>query len=511
MGMLTTAMPLMLLTAPAFFGGVNVPVAYLLGALGVTPFLVVLAVLLSAMPRSGGDYVVVSRIVHPAVGFMSTTGSSTIYYCAWMAWNGWLLAQGLSFTGTILGKVLDSAWLGVFGSWAGTTDGILAITLLSIFLPAVLISFGMKFYAKVDYVLFAGLVVGSALLLGVLLIGNTSNFIQSFNDFMVPYLGPNAYETVIKTAKEAGYASNTTFSWGDTLVFAGWAIGAHIIWAWFSTPHVGEIRKAGNVGQTFGSFMIPMVAASIFMVAIIVAYFNTVGMEFAGAMGYLWITGNSLATSLPFPPYYIFLPTLMFGIIPIIVALVMFGYACQLIYFQATNIYNPVKYLFAQAFDGVLPRGVAYVNRRFHTPLVAIGIMVAGGIIWMAWSWYVPGVWTYVASVAAANLVQYCIILIAGILFPYRLKEVYKTSTWSKYNVGGVPVITILSIFGLVPLVFSIYTYLVVPELGAAVPASWATITGVFLACFLFYFISKWYRRRQGIDLELAFKEVPPA
>ena len=256
--------------------------------------------------------------------------------------------------------------------------------------------------------------------------------------------------------------------------------------------------------------MIPTIVACAFTVAIIVSYFSKVGLEFAGAIGYIWLTGNPLAANLPFSPYYIFLPTLMFGVIPIVVALLMFGYACQLIYFNATNIYNPVKYLFAQAFDGILPRGVSYVEKRFHTPLIAIGIMVAGGIIWMAWSWYFPEVWTYVASVAAANLLQYSIILVTGALFPFRLKEVYMTSPWSKYKIGSVPLITIVALIGLIPMLFSIYTYLVVPELGAAVPASWATIAGVFLACFLFYFISRWYRKQQGIDLDLAFKEVPP-
>jgi len=510
MGMLTTVMPLMLLIAPAFFSGANIPLAYLLGVLGVIPFLLVLSMLASAMPRSGGDYVIVSRIIHPAVGFMSTTGSCTIYYCCWMAWNGWLLAEGLSFTGTVLGKVLGSPLLSGFGAWAGTTGGIVAITLLSIFIPALLISFGMKVYARVDYVLFAGLVTGSAILLGLLIIGTQSDFVQAFNSFMLPYLGANAYNNVIEVAKQAGYTLNTNFSWWHTFVFMGWAIGAHIIWAWFSTPHVGEIKKARSLWQTFGSFALPMIGACTFMVAIIVSYFDTVGLEFAGAIGYLWVTGHPLASSLPFSPYYIFLPTLIFGVIPIVVALVGFAYVCQLVYFNATNILNPVKYLFAQAFDGILPRKVAYVYKRFHTPLVAIGIMVLGGIIWMAWSWYFPEVWDYVASVAAANLIQYCIILVAGILFPYRLKEVYKASTCSKYTIGKIPLITIISIVGLAPLMFSIYTYLVVPELGAAVPQSWATITIVFLACFIFYFVSKWFRKRQGIDLELAFKEIPP-
>lgn len=510
MGMLTTVMPAMIMTTTAFFTGANIPLAYIIGGLGLIPFFIVVAMLVSSMPRSGGDYVFTSRILHPAIGFMSTTGSCTVYYCCWAAWNGWLLAENFSAFFAILGTSLGLPLLISWSSWAATTNGIIAISLFSFLFPALLLCFGMKFYANVQKILFAGLVVGSAVLLGSLVIGSQTGYINAFNSFMSPNLGPNAYASVIETAREAGYVYTPSFNWWHTVVFTGWAIGAHLVWAWFATPLAGEIKKAGSLWRVAASMLLPMVLAGAFMVAIITFFFQTLGLEFIGSISYLFLNGHEMAANLPFSPYYVFLPSLLFSGSVLLIGLMMFAYSCQLIYFNATNILNPVKYLFAQSFDSILPRSIAYVHPRYHTPLVAIAIMVIGSSVWMAVSWIWPETWTYVASVAAANLIQYMIILITGIAFPLLLKDVYEASPCSRYSIGGVPLISILGVLGFPAILFSFYTYMAVPELGAAVPASWATVGTVFIACFIVYWLSKWTRKKQGIDLELAFKEIPP-
>ena len=57
--------------APAAFPGSNVMVAYILAAIVMFFFGWVYLSLTVAMPRSGGDYVWVSRMLHPSIGFVT--------------------------------------------------------------------------------------------------------------------------------------------------------------------------------------------------------------------------------------------------------------------------------------------------------------------------------------------------------------------------------------------------------------------------------------------------------
>lgn len=511
-GMLTTAMPFLLIVAPTFLSGANIPLAYLIAAILITPFLLTYSMLISSIPRSGGDYVFMSRILHPSIGFAIVTGSATVYFCCWMAWNGWLLATlGVSTPALIIGRALSSASLLSLASWAATTEGIFSLTLFSIFFPALLISFGMKIYARIQWILFIGLVLSSFTILGILVTTSPASFQSAFNNFFAQDLGNNAYQSIIQTAKSAGY-SLSTFNIGHTIVLMGAVLSGHLLWAWFSTPMAGEIKGASQFKQTAASMILPMLCSAAAMTAIIVAYYNTLTPEFLGSISFLFYNGDPAVANLPFEPYYITLPQIMVAGSSVIIAIIAFGYICQLVYFNATNILIPVKYLFAQAFDGILPRKVAYIQSKYHTPLVAIVIMIIGGTLWTAISWVQPTLWDYVTAVIVANTLQFAIGCIAGVLFPYRMKETFEASPIAKYKIGGIPAITITGLLSLIGLGYGLYVYLTFEPLGVAASgaAAYGTIAGIFIACFIVYYIAKAYWGTKKVDLGITFKEIPP-
>src|SRR3989442_11549697 len=59
------------LLIPAFYPGGNMILAFLICLIVVLPTSMVFAMFSAAMPRSGGDYVYVSRVLGPALGMMS--------------------------------------------------------------------------------------------------------------------------------------------------------------------------------------------------------------------------------------------------------------------------------------------------------------------------------------------------------------------------------------------------------------------------------------------------------
>lgn len=69
---------------------------------------------------------------------------------------------------------------------------------------------------------------------------------------------------------------------------------------------------------------------------------------------------------------------------------------------------------------------------------------------------------------------------------------------------------TLAGIVSFIVMLFLIWIPLAQPDIGMfTIPA----ITGIIVLYAIFivgYFVAKAYRKRQGIDISLAFKEIPP-
>ena len=76
-----------------------------------------------------------------------------------------------------------------------------------------------------------------------------------------------------------------------------------------------------------------------------------------------------------------------------------------------------------------------------------------------------------------------------------------------KYEIAGVPLITILGLCGGVLLLLMAYQYVVMELLNISWLLPLAFL--VFIVGIILYYIIKAIRSAQGIDITLAFKEIP--
>src|SRR3989442_1127706 len=109
-----------LLAVPFTFPGVSLPGGILLSFIPAALIATVYVFFSVAMPRSGGDYVFISRTLHPAIGF-----AANFSFAAWNAiWIGvysnWVATVGLSglFASLALTGGSDF-WNGLAGSVSG--------------------------------------------------------------------------------------------------------------------------------------------------------------------------------------------------------------------------------------------------------------------------------------------------------------------------------------------------------------------------------------------------------
>jgi len=71
--------------------------------------------------------------------------------------------------------------------------------------------------------------------------------------------------------------------------------------------------------------------------------------------------------------------------------------------------------------------------------------------------------------------------------------------------------VVLSGIGGVIFSLFIMYIYATVPAIGMANPASLGVVFAVYIITIVYYYAIKLYRKsRQGIDIDLAFREVPP-
>jgi amino acid transporter len=159
----------------AFPGASPFWVALIAAALCVFPTLLY-GLFMAAMPRSGGDYVFVSRTIHPWVGFAANF-NVTAWFLLVIAYFAYLLAPfGFSSAFTTIGVAAESE---TFTRWAvdvtskGWGFGIGAVTLV---LVAILMSVSLRLAMRIYKLLFAISLLGIAIAIILLLINGRSDF-----------------------------------------------------------------------------------------------------------------------------------------------------------------------------------------------------------------------------------------------------------------------------------------------------------------------------------------------
>jgi hypothetical protein len=104
------------------------------------------------------------------------------------------------------------------------------------------------------------------------------------------------------------------------------------------------------------------------------------------------------------------------------------------------------------------------------------------------------------------------VVAIAGILLPYRQKELWKSSPGSG-TIAGIPTITIVSIISIPLLLVMEWALWTDVNSGTSLkgqPAMLAFTLSVFVVGYPVYYIIRAIQRKRGINIDLAYKEIPP-
>ncbi len=125
-----------------FFAGGNILLGILIAIIGSIPVLLNYAFLTSSMPRSGGDYVYVSRLVSPSIGFAANFGLSMVQIVGTGAVAVFFSLTGVVPGFAVLAEITGVDWFNSAANWAAGKNGSFIIAVVVLSLLALLLARG---------------------------------------------------------------------------------------------------------------------------------------------------------------------------------------------------------------------------------------------------------------------------------------------------------------------------------------------------------------------------------
>jgi basic amino acid/polyamine antiporter, APA family len=497
---------------PAFYPGANIEGTFLAAFIVVIPTSLIYAMLAAAMPRSGGDYVYVSRILGPSWGMMSSL-NNTIW---WILYGGvpsaFFAYYGLTPLLRSLGVLTNDATLIRYGNDLSTPTGAFIVGTALIVVLVLIFAIGLNFYFKIQNALFLIAMLGILVTIGILAATTHADFVSAFNTYIGHITGkPDSYAAVTAAAAKGGF-STAPFSLYWTLIPITW-IYLELVFNQSSAYIGGEVKRPGRVQL----WSMPFAAIFSTGVAMIIAWLmaRTVGTSFLGAASY----NNGAAMGFGSAPVYTELVSYAARNV-VLGFIVTFSFLFWSYSWLPGQILNSSRNLLAYGIDGVMPAWLGKVNEKRHTPINALIVMGIGSI---------AALWLYTRPTGPFKtltgifgfILSFLMVSLAAMLFPYRQREVWEASPVN-WKWGKFPVITVLGALSFAACGFMAWDYLNDPLSGISViPKHTGGLFGhqafamfilniiIWVAGWVVYQVAKVVRRSQGVDLDATYRELP--
>ena len=510
--------------------------AFLIGGIIIILSVLSFAILIAAMPRSGGGYVVISRLVSPLWAFVGS----------------WFEFLSISWSFGIIAVAVFEGIYFIFGPLVGVTAaGVNDVFLFGggLFLVILFTLIGALGVRMTGYMLQVMFWIPAILTFYVLYLLATSmtnptalaNGLATFGAAQgVPGLTADMY--VQGALKQGMDAANVGSYWSAVSTAMIGAYFAYIGYA-ASTFVAGEVKEA-NKSLPKVLLLSSVVIMLTYMVVSSLGAFATAALGRTVVNGNTWTffeaysylsygAGNLGAAGVPAVKAWTTTIAALTGI-----GLNLGTLNWLLFIFGILWVANDIppfiltasRILFAMAFDRVLPGSLANVNERFHSPVNAtiitgvfalLGCFSESGVASNGGSWSPGGTvggllngifGVGVASTDLFDAVFFTLFALALVLLPYRRPQIYEASPikW-----GGKTGVAFIGVLGVVANLVLDWMILTAPQdsynILAPTSDNWFAIGFTVLLGVVGVVMYLYYKYgHKDVDYSTIFTEIPP-
>jgi basic amino acid/polyamine antiporter, APA family len=451
------------------------------------------------MPRSGGDYVFLSRTLNPTIAFVGNL-TYIIFLLLFVAVNASLLVS-VGFT-TLLGYLgviyNSSSLLSTAASLSNPTTAFIVAFVL-ILLGGLVTIRSLKTYLRVQNIAFVIMIVGALAMLFALLFTSHSAFVSSFNSFASSFTGQssNYYNNMTQTATTLGWTPPSTSSLFSTFLLFPVLGSVSFTYVTFVGGEVKNAKKATLIAILGSNAIIfGLIAATLFLL------YNVAGFNFLSAINYLLFNSPG-KIPLPALPYAGLLISIVAN--PIVGIIITSVTIVQLFIYMPAVFITASRSLFAYSFDKLAPSWFGKVSERTNSPTNAILASVAVALVlFVAISIPLSAPYIFLLTTVPAwwwSIFPGVLIGFAAILLPKLHPNFHSLSP-----IKGLK-LQLIGLVGIAFMLLLVYLELTNAVFGANRPFAIELVIGIAVAVVAIYVVR---RIQVGKTLDLVFKEIPP-
>jgi amino acid transporter len=537
---------LVLASAPTFLGGLYPQASvYVVLTLGVVLALfngLTYGLFAAAMPRSGGDYVYITRALSPSLGFAANWGFSWSQFLGLGVYTAGCVTDALVPGLTTLGSVTGSRSLVEAGSglnrevWVWGTGTVLLLVVLLISVA------GMGVLKRFLNVFFVVALAGTLCMLGVLWGASREDFVREFDRFMAANANlPDAYQAVIRMGEAKGLQTGQPTDFLSAVLAL--PVGYWVFIGFTYSVYVGGEVKEPQKSQT-RAILAALLTGYVLYMVIMGRYYAVVGRDFNNAVALIKDDPNSplgAGTSMNFMAGLLTKNVLLNALI----SLSTFLWYFLLLFVMAALC---VRNLSAWSIDHLMPAGLGrpwkgtWVRIPDWIPIggkfdyganekegdkvpppdvkhvwVGQGVFVAAtvSVVVLAEAFLALHAFFKLAFINYIALFSVCFLItgVAAVAFPYRRPAFFAAAPGLvRRRVAGVPLIVIAGVGNIVLFAIVLYSSLTNPGVsgvqGALPTVLLVVIYGSGFA--IFYLANALGRRAGRPDLRELYGQIPP-
>jgi len=480
-------------------------------------FPIVWGVLGGSMPRSGGEYIYNSRIIHPIVGIGESFGNAFV----WLMWiyvlAPWTADPGFVMMSEFLGWnwLYDSAKETFFGGMSYANGAFIIATVTNV-IAFLFVVFGIKWFARIQKVVMFFGIGGCAVLLVALSLYDKNEFINGWNAIAAQY-GSLDYDSFLKAVEaSAGGAMPTTWNWTDTLgtmVAGSWLFA----YSYCITFIAGEVKRPDKAIILANLFAILVPAA--FMIWAAIALYHMVPFNFFSATQYAdnaGVTDVVKGYTVPWSPNFVGLLA-MVNQNKVVLFIAVLSFLAFDLWWVALSYLAFPRIIFAWGMDRMGPKWFTDINPRFASPVKNHVLCFVLGEALIAIYVYLKPEKMQGLSVTALEIFSvFGITAVSALIFPYvkRARGIWESSPYREWKIAGIPVVSIGAAVDLVYLGILAYFFFFLPDPAKRLEG-FTTDTAVLIAVtwvagLLWYFFWSWRSKQVGVDVSMTYGELPP-
>lgn len=492
---------------------------YLVGSWAVIviyPSVLIYVLLAIAMPRSGGEYLYVSRSLGPGWGLFTSWQMTINSYI----WPGLLTQFGIYYgvppllmaVGNAVGNpALKQLAIAISDPSNPAYIWMFIMGLIFLVFSNLVHYLGVQWVARVSVVAFFVIILEFIVWTVIFGTSNPAHFIANVEG----NLGISFQKDVVDVATATpGFLGGTVLSMS---IFAGAIyVSQNTLASTFPANFCGEIKSVAK-SQTLAQVVSIALYAILYTYAAGLVYY-AIGLQNYQAIAQLTTIGGGA-------PYYARASEL-FGTFPSFLLLAMFATDNPYLPIISSALYiiamfcsvallpmGASRNVFAYSIDGLFPGFLSKVDRR-GSPWILCLISAIMGFFTLYLALYT----LYLQMIAYSTAIWFLgwmVLGIGAIAFPYAKgsRGIYeKAPRIVRTNILGVPILVILGVLGLVSSAWIVYI-LFVPALAGGALALMPLVTTVTVCSafpWIVYGLARIYNRWKHININIRFKEIPP-